>query len=61
MDVTGDPDTTFSALGPQTYQGAGAYKATKNGMIFVTVSYGGQSAMVVIKVGDDEVFESGFE
>jgi pimeloyl-ACP methyl ester carboxylesterase len=61
MDVTGDPGTTYSVLGPQTYQGAGAYQATKNGMIFVTVSYGGQSAMVVIKVGDDEVLQSGFE
>jgi hypothetical protein len=36
-------------------------QANKNGMIFVTVAYGGQSAMVAIEVGDDEVFESGFE
>jgi hypothetical protein len=61
MDVTGDSATTFSALGPTTYLGGGAYQADKYGLIFVTVSYGGQSAMAVIRVGDDEVFESGFE
>jgi len=51
----------FSALGPQTYLGGGAYQATHDGLIFVSVGFQGQSAQVKIQVGEDEIFESGFE